>query len=272
MRFDKQLLESLALICQRAGEAIMQVYHGAEAEQYQRKADQSPVTQADLAAHHIISSALVELIDVPVLSEEKEAPPFEQRRHWRRYWLIDPLDGTRSFIARRGRFSVNIALIDDGAPSVGAVYLPASNSFFGGIPGYGAYKMEQDQWLEIGTRRLHSGGDIVSVAGGRNEPQLIKTFHGKLAEVFQHVEALSIGSAVKFCYLAAGKGDVFPCWVPTYEWDTAAGQALLEAAGGAVLTADKLPLRYNQKPSLINPSFCAVGDPKYPWGELIIYA
>lgn len=219
------------------------------------KKDKSPLTAADRASHRIIEEGLLALRpDLPVLSEEGRDIPYSQRKGWNAFWLVDPLDGTKEFIRRNGEFTVNIALIEKGSPVFGLVYSPALEKLYWGMKGRGAWLADGDgEPKAIGVRRKDpDSGLTVVMSRSHPSPELdayLKTI--KVSEV------VSIGSSLKFCLVAEGEADLYPRFGPTMEWDTAAGQAVLEAAGGYVLnrqTGERLS--YN-KESLLNPFFLA---------------
>jgi 3'(2'), 5'-bisphosphate nucleotidase len=227
------------------------------------KSDRTPLTQADMRAHKTICAGLRDLDEsIPVLSEESAAAPFPERQSWQRYWLVDPLDGTREFIKRNGEFTVNIALIEQHRPVLGVVAVPANGLVYYASAGHGAFRKEADAAATpIHTRPTRP--DRISLAGSRShgseEQQRFIDSLGKGAEV------IAVGSALKFCLVAEGKVDIYPRFGPTSEWDTAAAQCVVQEAGGRVLTMDLEPLLYNAKESLLNPHFLVVGDPAFDW-------
>ncbi len=258
---ESELLAELLTICVRAGDAIMRVYR--TDFDVERKDDRSPLTDADLAAHSVIMEGLQTLVPVlPRLSEEGAATPFAQRQKWDSYWLIDPLDGTREFIKKNGEFTVNIALIRGHTPVLGVVHAPALQMSYYAGPETGACKQVGTAPAQpIGVRRLTASMTpriLISRSHG-NERQ--GAFLERLGE---HIP-MSIGSSLKFCLVAEGEADFYPRLGPTSEWDTAAGQAVLENAGGAVTGTDFQPLRYNTKESLLNPDFLVIGDSEFGW-------
>lgn len=265
---DILLLEEITLIARAAGEAIMEVYRG-EIE-VQRKEDNSPLTIADLAAHQIIHSSLSKLTPgIPILSEESAQIDFGIRSTWRQYWLVDPLDGTREFIKRNDEFTVNIALVEDDRPVMGVVYAPALGLMYSGGAGKGAIRQRGTAASEpIRARALRP--DELVVAGSRSHSD------EKMAGFLQNVSAklapptlVSMGSSLKVCLVAEGNADVYPRLGPTSEWDTAAAQAVLEHAGGHLVTLDGRPLRYNTKESLLNPEFFACGLSPHAWHQYL---
>lgn len=255
-----RLLDSLLPIVDTAGRAIMAVYRRRYA--IMEKKDCSPVTEADLIAHDIIVEGLERLEPgVPVLSEESRAPEFAERSTWRRYWLVDPLDGTREFIRGNAEFTVNIALIDHHRPVLSVVGVPPTGVSYYAARGRGAYKRSARGGLFPIRTRPWLGGHIV-VAGSRS--YRTARFEAFLRG-FDSCEVLCLGSSLKTCLIAEGKADLYLRYGPTSEWDTAAAQCILEEAGGRLMDLDLNPLTYNTKDSLINPAFIAVGDPRHDW-------
>lgn len=247
-------------IVRAAGRHILEIYDTDFA--VQRKADRSPVTAADLGAHRIMSEALARLTpDWPVLSEEGPIPPWETRREWSRYWLVDPLDGTREFVKRNGEFAAIVALVEAHRPVLGVVFAPVLDSLYYASAGNGAFKIEADQAPRpIRVRPLL--GSTVRVAGSRSHSDR------RLVEYLRRLgryESVPLGSALKACLVAEGRADLYPRFGATHEWDTAAAQCILEEAGGALTDFTLRPLRYNTKPSLVNPGFFAFGDRSHDW-------
>jgi len=228
------------------------------------KSDDTPVTAADLAAHDIIVSGLSELSPrYPVLSEESEDIPFKERNDWDRYWLGDPLDGTREFIRRNGEFTVNIALIDNNKPILGVITAPVLNVAYFAATGFGVFKQEGDQApVPIHVR---SAPEQVTVAKSRC-PTVGPRLQYFLDKLGQHDE-ISIGSALKSCLIAEGAADVYARFGPTGEWDTGAAQCIVEEAGGHITDLASEDLRYNMRESLINPNFVVFGDDQIDWTE-----
>ncbi|MGE8281025.1 MAG: 3'(2'),5'-bisphosphate nucleotidase CysQ [Stenotrophomonas sp.] len=257
---DSALREAVIDIAHRAGAAIMQVY--ASGFDIQCKADDSPVTTADLAAHRLIVQGLGELTpDIPVLSEESAQLPWETRRQWQRYWLVDPLDGTREFIKRNGEFSVNIALIDGGLSVFGVVQAPVTGVVWHAERGGKAYRRDGGSEDAIITQVPPALPLRVAASRSHRSPRT-----EELLARMGEIELVAQGSSLKFCRIAEGTLDVYPRLGPTSEWDTAAGQCVLEAAGGVVLAADTgEAFQYNQRPRLLNGDFVALGDASLPW-------
>lgn len=216
------------------------------------KEDDSPLTKADIAAHHIIVDALKEIDpETPIISEESGIPDYEERKEWNRFWLVDPLDGTKEFIKKNGEFTVNIALIEDGVPILGVVYVPAFDVLYYGEHSIGSFKKEEDQSaIKLENSPFQAPGNakiVVSRSHGDD------TTAKKLAKLDINVtEEVPSGSSIKFCLVAEGKADLYPRLGPTMEWDTAAADAVYRFS-----TADGVkysPLTYNKK-SMKNPYF-----------------
>ena len=255
MRDLLELGEAMVPVAARAAAAIMAVYAGAFT--VERKLDDSPLTQADIESQSIILEGLAKLTPgVPVLAEESAQAPWSERRTWDELWVVDPLDGTREFVKRNGEFAINIALIIEHEPVLGLVAVPAQGRMYVGAAGSGA----QRRLADGSTSRIRIAPPAVPlrVLGSRSHksPQLA----AYLAHLPRH-ELLGVGSALKFCLLAEGNADLYPRFGPTSEWDTAAGQALLEAAGGHMTRMDGHRLRYNCRESVINADFVAYTDP-----------
>ncbi|APE32081.1 3'(2'),5'-bisphosphate nucleotidase [Halomonas aestuarii] len=267
-------IEQLIAGVEAAGLEVMVIYH--RDFDIQQKNDNSPLTEADMAAHHALLALLEhETPGVPVLSEESGEIPFATRRCWSRYWLVDPLDGTREFIAGNGEFTLNLALVEEGVPVFGIVHAPA-------LPG-GAVTW----WGQVGQGAFRREGDGAGKGEGKHEqPIRVRVLPDPDREPWQVVgsrrngraafdvfcQALpahttqTIGSSLKFCLIAEGQADLYPRLAPTSEWDTAAAQAIVTAAGGQVLEAETLqPLRCNRKESLLNPDFIACGQRDARW-------
>ena len=246
-------------LAREAGEAIMEVY--AQDFDVESKADASPLTAADLASHRIICAGLSALTpEVPVLSEESAAIDWAVRHGWSRYWLVDPLDGTREFVKKNGEFTVNIALIDDGVSVLGVVYAPALDYLVHAERGVGAFV--RDGAADIALMTQQPPPTPLRVAASRSH---LDARTAAALEKMGATERIGMGSSLKFCRIAEGRIDVYPRFGPTSEWDTAAGQCVVEAAGGAVLTLDGAALRYNTKESLLNPDFIVLGDTNLSW-------
>ena len=254
----------LLQLARQAGRAIVDIYE--QDFQVELKADQSPLTAADLASHHTIVAGLATLTpDIPVLSEESASLPYDIRRQWQRYWLVDPLDGTREFVKRNGEFTVNIALIEDGRAVFGVVHVPVSGVSYVGRVGEGAHKIDE-HGIRQPIRVTANRQTPLRVAGSRSHAgDSLQRFLDKVGE--HHI--VSMGSSLKLCLVADGSADIYPRLGPTSEWDTAAAQAVVEAAGGRVTDTQMQPLRYNQKDSLLNPHFLVFGDTSVDWSQYL---
>jgi 3'(2'), 5'-bisphosphate nucleotidase len=254
-----QLLAPVIALARQAGEAILQIYRQDFAVEH--KGDDSPLTAADLAAHNAIMQGLARLTpDIPRLSEEGASIPFAERRQWPRYWLIDPLDGTREFVKRNGEFTVNIALVEQGRPVLGVVHAPVLGTTYSAAVGAGAWKQDGD--APASAIRCSTTAQPARIVASRSH--ITPELEALLARLPPH-EALNIGSSLKLCLVAEGKADFYPRLGLTSEWDTAAGHCVVEQAGGCVSTTDGQPLLYNSKESLLNPNFLVRGEPGYPW-------
>lgn len=260
-------LQLQEIVCD-AAEAIMAIYQQADLG-IEQKSDNSPVTAADVAAHGIIRDGLMALTpDIPILSEEAVVP-YEQRIQWQRLWVVDPLDGTKEFIKRNGEFSINIALVDNGRPIVGVVYLPTTaEGYIGvtenwqGLP-LGAYKWHGERIDQISVREPRA--PLVAMTSRSHGPSLPESLRQTLTDEFDAVRELPKGSSIKGCRIAEGIADLHLRRGPTSEWDTAAQQAVIEAAGGALLTPTGEPFRYNQRKTLLNGHFFVAGPTIAPY-------
>jgi 3'(2'), 5'-bisphosphate nucleotidase len=255
----------------RAGQAIMKVY--ASDFTVQHKTDDSPLTRADLASHHVIVDRLRALTpEIPVLSEESAAIDWDTRQRWQRYWLIDPLDGTKEFVKRNGEFTVNIALIEQHRPVLGVVLAPVLTTYWFAAEGRGAHRV-QAATLEDSV--MIEQAEAISVRRPPQKPPVIVASRSHASSELQHYlqrlpahDILSVGSSLKFCRVAEGSADLYPRLGPTSEWDTAAAQAVVEQAGGQIIKADGTALDYNNKASLLNPHFLVIGDSDHGWPDI----
>ncbi len=254
MTAHHDLREAVIALAHAAAAEILDVYESEFAIVH--KHDRSPLTAADLASHRCIVEGLRALTpDIPVLSEESRAIDIAHRREWSTLWLVDPLDGTREFIKRNGEFTVNIALIEDGVATFGVIQQPVTGVLWHGASGGGAFRRDGD--AEIAIRVRMPATMPLRVAASRSHRDARTQ---ALLDALPDSEALACGSSLKFCRIAEGGMDLYPRFGPTSEWDTAAGQTILEAAGGAVLDPRGRPLRYNQRDTLLNGDFLAFGD------------
>jgi len=260
----KELLDPVIQIAYQAGKQIMEIYDAGFS--VEEKSDHTPVTEADTAANKVIEAGLTELTPhLPILTEETNPTPFAERKTWERYWLIDPLDGTREFIKRNGEFTVNIALIDGGESVLGVVYAPVIGVLYYAAKGQGAFKKDSTNEPEA-IKVREQCADKVVVACGRSTPSdAIMKFVANLGD---H-KIIRIGSALKSCLVAEGQADLYARLGPTSEWDTAAAQCVVEEAGGSITDTAMETLRYNTKDSLLNPHFFVAGDKSIKWCDFL---
>ena len=257
---QQRFIEPLRALAEQAGKAIMEVYE--TAFEVEHKQDNSPLTAADRASHEIICAGLAGLEPrLPLLSEESPPEEVTERLSWRRYWLIDPLDGTKEFVKRNGEFTVNIALIENHRAVLGIVRAPALDLEYVGATAAGAW-VRRGSGSPEAIATVPAPDERLRVVGSRSHPS------GALATYLERLgphELKPMGSSLKICLVADGQADVYPRLGPTSEWDTAAAQAVLESAGGNMISLDGQELRYNTKESLLNPHFLAVGDSGRDW-------
>jgi len=246
-------IQQLVTIAKQAGDAIMQIYQQEFAVAF--KQDSSPLTEADQAAHRIIQQGLNKLEPIlPVLSEEGSHSEFAIRKNWQRFWLVDPLDGTKEFIKKNGEFTVNIALIEQGRPVMAVVHAPALGRCYWAAEGQGAWR-EQDQHIKQIHLATPPEGDERPwrIVGSRSHGS--PEFEAYLSR-FINPQIVAMGSSLKFCLVAEGSADIYPRLGPTSEWDTAAAHCIVNEAGGKVINAETGDeLRYNQREGLLNPHF-----------------
>lgn len=247
------ILPDVLAVADEASRTVLNIYQSDFNVSY--KADHSPITAADTAAHEVISSGLRAIsLDIPILSEEGKEIPWEERRHWRRFWLVDPIDGTKDFTQRTGEFTVNIALIEDGKPVLGVVTAPALKEAFWGVVGQGAYMRDR-------SGRTHR----IEVAGPKAVKRVVASKNHLNEDTARFIDGLGehqlvqAGSSLKFCRIAQGHADIYPRLGPTCEWDTGAAHAVLLAAGGNVKQVDGSPMLYG-KENTRNPFFIAAGN------------
>jgi 3'(2'), 5'-bisphosphate nucleotidase len=257
---EQRLLDAVCDIARAAGRAVLEVY-GRDFT-VSRKSDDSPLTEADRVAHTIIARDLAALdATIPLLSEESAPEDHAARRSWSRYWLVDPLDGTKEFVKRNGEFTVNIALVVDGRAVLGAVYAPVLDRLYFGALTQGAWRADGPATPHaIAVRK--TAASPLRVVGSRSHPS--PELAEYLARLGPH-EITDMGSSLKICLIAEGAADVYPRLGPTSEWDTSAAQAILESAGGRMIDLAGRPLRYNSKDDLLNPHFLAFGDQQRDW-------
>jgi 3'(2'), 5'-bisphosphate nucleotidase len=264
-----QIINSLLLAIVSAGEEILKIYNFIDFD-IQLKSDNSPLTQADLASHKTLISYLNNT-GIPIISEEGNIPGFEERKNYKQYWLIDPLDGTKEFIKRNGEFTVNVALIENDKPIFGVVYAPVLGDLYFGGQILGAFKFKvnsidgntinqsinQSPSGQLTNHLIHSSiptKKLIVVASRSHNNQETEDYIHTISKSFESVEIISKGSSLKLCEVAEGKAHVYPRFGPTMEWDTAAAHAIVEAAGGYINQPNGEPLMYN-KENLLNPFF-----------------
>ena len=248
-------IENVIAIAREAGERILDIYDKEELF-VEYKEDASPLTQADKASHDLIVGRLKALTpDIPILSEE-DVVPYEKRKDWKVFWLVDPLDGTKEFIKRNGEFTVNIALIEDKAPVMGVIGVPVSGDMYYAVKGEGAFKITKDgKKVPIHVIREQHKDKVTVVASRSHKTKELEEYVEGLKKRYKSVEYISAGSSLKFCLIAEGKAHIYPRLGPTMEWDTAAGQVLAERAVAVVISAgSREALQYNKR-ELLNPSF-----------------
>lgn len=259
------LVAEVRTLARAAAADILDIYQSMtpEALALQEKADRSPLTAADLAAHRRLVSGLRRLTpEVPILSEEAAEIPLAERARWARFWLLDPLDGTREFLSRNGEFTVNVALIERGRPVFGLVHVPVGGREYWGRPGVGAWRAANAQALAEPLHIARRSQVPVRVVGSRSHRG--DSLDGFLARIGPHA-LVALGSSLKLCVLAEGEADVYPRLGPTSQWDIAAGQAVLEGAGGRVCTLEGATLTYEARGDFLNPFFVAFGPSDRDW-------
>lgn len=267
---DHQRRQALLHGVEEAGHQVLILYQ--QGFTVETKADKSPLTEADLLAHRMLTGLLQDITPgVPVLSEESGMVPYETRRSWQRYWLVDPIDGTKEFISKNGEFTLNVALIEDGLPVFGMVHAPVRATIWWGHQGKGAWKRQGDCNEAIHVRALPDPEQSPwKVVGSRSHgAAAFQMFRSRLP---RH-ECVTMGSSLKLCLIAEGEADLYPRLGPTSEWDTAAAHAVVMAAGGEVFDAVTLePLRYNRQASVLNPHFMVCGQYDERWAHALAHA
>jgi 3'(2'), 5'-bisphosphate nucleotidase len=255
-------VQKIVKIAQEAGEKILEIYQTADFN-VETKADHSPLTKADIASHEHILACLVSLTpDIPVLSEESKATSYQERLQWTRFWLVDPLDGTKEFVKRNDEFTVNIALVEGGQAVLGVVHTPALGVTYYAVKGKGAFKQEHGVTQPIAANK-HLGNALSVVASRSHAGQETQDLLAALAKDYK-VNLVSKGSALKLCLVAEGAAHLYPRLGPTMEWDTAAAQCVAEQAGALVTDLTGERLAYN-KESLLNPFFIVNSVPNLKW-------
>ena len=261
----EQLCLECVVIARDAGKAILDIYEaGFDIEE---KEDKSPITDADMASHHLIMERLGTLTPgIPILSEESPKQPFEERAGWETYWLVDPLDGTREFIKRNGEFTVNIALIHQHRSVIGVINVPVLNVDYYGWQDGGSFKAENGaEANSISVKKINPGEKLTVVGSRSHGSVMLQQYMAKLGDV----DILRMGSSLKFCLVAEGRADLYPRLSLTSEWDSAAAHCIVEQAGGFITKTDMSPLEYNTKDSLTNPFFFVFGDESRDWSQYL---
>lgn len=250
--------DEIISIARKAGAAVLGVY-GNNSPQVEFKADSSPLTTADRLSHDIITKGLRKSYGgIPILSEEQKEVPYEDRKNWEWFWLVDPLDGTKEFIKKNGEFTINIALVHNGAPVLGVIYAPVKGELFYAAKGDGAFKTTSlGAKTQLKIKNNEKRGDVIIVVSRSHGSQELQDYVDLFRKRCPGLQEVSIGSSLKFCLVAEGRAHVYPRLGPTMEWDTAAGQIIVEEAGGKVTDVKtKSALRYN-KITLLNNHFIA---------------
>lgn len=266
------LLELAKYAALEAGKTIMDIYQRDDFKAFS-KDDASPVTTADYKANEVIIDILCDVDDpFPVMSEEQNNGKLEQRSQWRQYWLIDPIDGTKEFIAKSGHFAVNVALIADNQPVIGVIYWPIKDTLYFASKGEGAFKQEsalsQGVITPISVRKLSQPEqEELVIAVSREQPA--EWVISRMANTRQYATVPLGSCSLKSCYVAEGKADVFMRIGETGEWDTGAPQCIVSEAGGRIVSIAFTPLTYNKRDSLINPDFIVTGDQNVNWQQII---
>jgi len=256
------LLLKVCNIAIKAGKEILKYY--TEDIHVTHKDDSSPLTKADLASNKIIMNALQQLDStIPILSEESLVE-WKERKNWTKYWLVDPLDGTKEFIKQNGEFTVNIALIENNKPILGVIFTPVKFDLYFAQKNYGSYKINSSSKLinlqEAVKIFVANQSSIKRIIGSRSHSN--QTFDSWVNQNFPNSEIVQAGSSLKFCLIAEGAADIYPRFGPTSEWDIAAGHIIVNEAGGRVNTFENIDINYNKKEDLLNPQFYAIGNYK----------
>jgi 3'(2'), 5'-bisphosphate nucleotidase len=262
-------IDQVIEVAQEAGDAILDIYEGTEDVEIDRKADDSPLTEADRASHRRIVEGLTRLpVEIPILSEEATDEISDStRRSWNRFWLVDPLDGTKEFIKHNDEFTVNIALVEDGKPVIGIVHVPANDRTFVALPTEDPYVLGDDNRHVLEAEPPGPEEPVKVVVSRSHLNEATENYVDRIEQAGHEVDLVRAGSSLKFCRIAEGQAHLYPRLAPTMEWDTAAAHAVLEAAGGTIVETDERqpltdePLTYN-KENLTNPYFVAAAAPE----------
>jgi len=262
-------------LARKAGAAVLEIYHRSDYTVVE-KSDTSPLTEADLAANEILVHGLQHLTSpsIPIISEELELPNLEERKTWDRFWLIDPIDGTREFIERSGDFTINLALIEQGQPVFGLIYAPVTDECFYGGDGKAFVKIGNEPAVKLKPtsvlKRLREQQNLRILSSKRHGTEEVSRLSENLGERLGNVQKVAVGSSLKLAYVAAGQGELYPRFGNVSEWDIAAGHAILKAVGGDILNRQFEPIHYRPKPQLIVPGFYAVGDTSFDWRPFLL--
>ena len=254
---NKKLLLDICNIAILAGDEILHFYN--KDIEVTHKDDSSPLTKADLASNKFIIDSLHSLdSEIPILSEESFVD-WRTRKNWTKYWIVDPLDGTKEFIKKNDEFTVNIALLENNNPILGVIFVPAKSTLYFAQKGFGSFTLDTkialnslDEAKKIAVSKL---SNQVRVIGSRSHSN--NAFTNWVDEKFPNAEIIQAGSSLKFCLIAKGDADIYPRFGPTSEWDIAAGHIILNEAGGKILTLENKEINYNEKESVLNPEFIA---------------
>ncbi|MFC0308771.1 3'(2'),5'-bisphosphate nucleotidase CysQ [Gallibacterium trehalosifermentans] len=261
------LLEQALQIAYQAGDQLKTFYQ--QKVNIKIKADETPVTEADLAVSRYLIQALTELDpSIPVLSEENCAIPLAERQNWQRYWLIDPLDGTQQFIDRTDQFSVLIALVEQQRPVIGIIHAPVLNQTFYAVKGQGAFFRQGDTISSLNSQHSFSPDRPITIAIGKstNKNKVLAQLNPKF-----HYQFLTYGSSgLKSTLVARQQCDCYIRLGDTGEWDTAAAELILQESGGDIFTLKQQPLTYNQRETFVNPHFIMVGDRQWDWQQILL--
>lgn len=262
------LLEKVSNIATMAGKEILEIYNRDFEVDF--KEDGSPLTMADQRAHELIVAELLQVDDsISVLSEESNEDVFTQRLGWHRFWLVDPLDGTKEFVNRNGEFTVNIALIENSSPVLGVVHTPVKGVSHFAAQGVGAFKSTENSKKEKISTRTPDANSIVMVASRSHSGPEVDQFRSNLEKDHGSIEITGMGSSLKICLVAEGAADIYPRLGPTSEWDTAAAHCVLTVAGGNITDVSGKSLSYN-KPDILNPWFLASGSDSISWVQYLV--
>ena len=263
------LLPSVIAAARESGAVILSLYNSGD-YRAQNKEDNSPVTDADLAAHEFLKRALREIVDIPVLSEEGCTVSLAERNSWPRYWLVDPLDGTQEFIAGSGDFSTMIALIEHGKPVLGVVFGPVNDLLYYAVRGFGAFKETKGHTQRISASHYDASKPLRRLRITVSLRQNVDWVRARLTPDLDYQLVPLGSSSLKSCLVAEGGADIYMRIGPTGEWDTGATQCIVEEAGGRIVDLYLKPLSYNLRETLINPNFITMGDPELSWPQILI--